>query len=427
MFSHLSIRTKRIMVIVILLSVSLLIFFVLRSIQPSGPTIVISNLKEIPGNSNISTLAVNDSRTIFSNGRGFIRYDSKSGQTVKLSKEFKKLPKITNIVPSPDDSYIAFQVRDGASDYSPFKDIIETIPEGITPQWWTINTNTSEITFIDTEVSTNVVWTNRSTLTYTSDKNIINYTIGQEKQLLYSGAGFINDIYFVDNNLYFNEVDNGIKSYSFSSKKVQDFAPSVAVVEFGKSTNCYLSQEIGDSSSSETEKKSSTTLYNCAGKKKLELPETVTSGQYSVDGNYYFYTYQNEQAEILGKYVDLLTGTLGNWELPSDLDSSDIQVIHVGSKDNITVRSKERYLSTTIKPISEVKPVTSISLGDILIDNVPDTLEYIASKDTAYTEAERSAINNALAQRGLNPDLLIINYTVVGEGENRFGDSTIDQ
>lgn len=394
------ITIRRLIIFFVIIIVAAIVLFLLNRESRTS----IGQVLEIPGSSSYSSVDVDESSVIFSNGRFIARY---SNAGIEKLSNTKVLPPVEEIQLSPEKDFVLFRTAtEKLESLSLFEKLNEGTVSADSYYWWVAEIKTGKVSSVSTHGAYQVKWSGKDTLIYTAGETLIEYSASDNS---HEEIGRFN-VDIVDFKPYPNSIlvltsDKKIVKFTTSSSAPETIYDPATAVEFGTKEGCFLvfhgHGTEGGQEHSESE------LVGCSDETLQVAQENVYTPRFTEDGKYFVY-YDNE----VYRYVDLTNGKQGI--LGSSTDMSGLYLLKALSLEKLILVSDSSFLMSnnpfSYKPISSNK---GIPMGNIVIDVFKNKQTIEASKQGDYSDKERKAVIDKVASEGYDPDIYTIIFNVL--------------
>lgn len=394
--------------VILLISVAILaqIFFSIS--KKPGATIDFTGLGRLPGNASNSPVDLIKDNYYFSNGRALVKYNLTTDKSYRLT-DSDALPSIFDISVSPDERYVLVRVSGDSLSTTSSSDTAAGF------SWWLLNASTKKAVKVDS-LSGKIVWTDQDKFAYMNNNQLLveNAVDGSKKEIYKNtedvtlkdtlGKSFVlskenGEIFLVDEAGKTSQLAEGRSG-------IDNFIAS-------GSNDCYFFQyTLGGGNPNNTKTKG---LIVC-DKRKIKVSDAVGEGVFSSDNKYFFYNTDAEGPE--SKYVNLENGKTGSWGATTQQNDVTVPVIIFSQTKGLFSVGGDYYM--TGKNRSAIRGNFSFSAGGLLIDMNQDSQSVVVSKDSDYTTTDKRKVQDTLKGKGIDPNLVQINYTIITTDDNRF-------
>jgi len=401
----------------------LIIFFVFINKSPLGPGLDF-DLHQLPGNTDVSAVTMYDDSMVFSNGRFLVAYNTKTGESRKLSNT-SLLPTVSDIRLSPDHQHLLFKTNGDVIQNEQLAAKLADHEEIASDNglWWLLDTNTGSFELLNGAVNV-ANWLDNSHVVYAYGPVITKQSIaGDKPQTLYRASQAVLSLAVTDSKITFNTFDNKIFVYDLSTGQATAVAKDPGTyrdVTLGKKAGCLFGQKGKDNPEDTV---SVGLLVGCIGdksNKKVGLGENPGYGTFSEDGRRFYYN-DLQGSYRVNQYIDLITGRVGSWDAKSyPGDPADIKIIYAKDADTVLAKVNSRVYGSGVKSSKLIESDQSIKAPGLSVDLSADNQEVIASKHGAFSDSDKLAVDALLSQKGFDPSLLGISYIVLTSDTYRW-------
>lgn len=370
---------------------ALLALLIILLTKPSVPEQEIS-LTKLPFSPSVTTVSYANSgdSLLFSNGRFLASYNLEAN-TVKQLSNTESLPRITRILPSENNRYVAFQTAEQTDN----KTLSTLLGEGgliDMPAWWLLDTNTQTIRVVGQNIDA-VEWDSNNLLVSENAAIVSIDPVSNSRRAIYADDSFTS-FHKQGKNLYIQHSDNTVRALNTETRQEREVASDAEIVTFGN-TDCFIV-----STFDETNGHSKLSLHNCNSSTK-QITEAIEG--------YVGFT-ENSGSEIIfedDKGITLTDTDLDSVKhlIPVTDDGSDVSVDSAFSSTQIIFRGEETFYitGTDAKPKTIEEDETFVESG---ISFRLTTDQFITLEKTSeWSDESRVVAQSILRKKGYDLNL----------------------
>lgn len=379
-------------------------------VMPHNNATALDKLVKLPANFMVSDEYSNDG-LLFSNGRSFVDYNYKTGESALLSSDAldEPLDNIDSLSLSENKQFIVFHLPLVAADSQLDSQLTAQGLDTNADYWWLYNV--ADKTFHNFPADAKKVQiSGNEALAYTGDdaSTITTYTLPDlnvtSSVHVSSGSDFLktkdgylltsdegNDVYFTRDGVVSEKIFTNANLIAMTSDK------SAAIGTSSQNDSVYLMS------------------YDPSTKKETVLDSDVNSQVGYVGGNKILY----RKADSKVYYVyDLTTKKITSFKV--DAKNAPDSLVPEALLDNgsFLLSDKDNNMYVAGNTVASIKDMKSYNknVGTASIQYFSDSNNLIATVDKASADSERQAIYDQLKKDGYDPNLLTIKFVLFTPG-----------